>query len=143
MRRDDCGPAAIGHPLALRSQHEEVRAPVGRVRPLAHVATCDEPSDVIADRRRREPRLCRECARGHGLQVRDPPEKREKLLWHASPLELLVDEDPDEEACGIELLEEVGLTLLSLSHGESCEWTYCEFVRKIVRVRRYLMKEVG
>ena len=92
----------------VRREDEEVRSPVGRVGHPAQVTALDEPADVVADRGRRKTGLGSERAGGHGLEGRYPAEEREQLLRHPRPGELPVDEQPDQEPGGVELLQEVG-----------------------------------
>jgi len=82
-RCDHSRPATLGDALALRCNHELVRAPVGRVRDLAHVAALDEPTDVVADGRRRYPRLGRQRAWCDRLERDHPAEEREELWRYA------------------------------------------------------------
>jgi hypothetical protein len=126
-------PPAVRDLLSFGREDEQIRATVGGVRHLPEVAAPDQAADVVPDGRGREAGLRRQSTRSNRLKTRHPAEERELLVREAQLVELLVDEEADQQARRVQLLEEVGV----LRHVRIIGWTYCEFVAKLVRVRRY------
>ena len=136
---DDRRPAAVSDASALRREDEVVRATVGGIRDLADVAARDEPTHVVADRRRRQARLGRERSGRDGLESRHPADEREELV---GDVRLSRAPRPRAARRGARSSRAPagGRRRASEYSGTAriIRWTSCEFVGKLVRIRRYL-----
>src|SRR5215210_3120604 len=92
IRLEQRGVGRAEEDLALRRQRDEVRAAVVRIWDAARDPLCDEPLDVVAQRRHRDPGRGRDRRRRGRLVVADVRRQREQVYGQSDRGEVLLDD---------------------------------------------------